>query len=96
MSCRRGYEEASKKPMQVIKIGSDLSMTRETIKASVFRPWWNLPSRSMAEYVEEELFHMREAEKAREKETKPDKRMKQLEEEGLEDDEELVDKATYR
>ena len=82
--------------MQVIKIGSDLSVTRESIKASVFRPWWNLPTRSMAEYAEEELFHMREAEKARESETKPDKRMKQLEEEGLEDDEELVDKATYR
>lgn len=82
--------------MQVIKIGSDLSMTRETIKASVFRPWWNLPSRSMAEYAEEEMMHMREAEMARENEAKPDKRMKQLEEEGLEDDEDLVDKATYR
>lgn len=82
--------------MQVIKIGSDLSVIRETIKASVFRPWWNLPSRSMEDYAEEEMFHMREAEKAREQETKPDKRMKQLEEEGLEDDEELVDKATYR
>lgn len=82
--------------MQIIKIGSDLSMTRETIKASVFRPWWNLPTRSMADYAEEEMYHMREAEKARENEEKPDKRMKQLEEEGLEDDEELVDKATYR
>lgn len=82
--------------MQIIKIGSDLSMTRETIKASVFRPWWNLPTRSMADYAEEEMYHMREAEKARENEEKPDKRMKQLEEEGLEDDEKLVDKATYR
>lgn len=82
--------------MQIIKIGSDLSMTRETIKANVFRPWWNLPTRSMADYAEEEMYHMREAEKARENEEKPDKRMKQLEEEGLEDDEELVDKATYR
>lgn len=82
--------------MQIIKIGSDLSMTRETIKASVFRPWWNLPTRSMADYAEEEMYHMREAEKARENEEKPDKRMKQLEEEGLEDDEELVDKATFR
>lgn len=82
--------------MQIIKIGSDLSMTRETIKANVFRPWWNLPTRSMADYAEEEMYHMREAEKERENEEKPDKRMKQLEEEGLEDDEELVDKATYR
>ena len=82
--------------MQIIKIGSDLSMTRETIKASVFRPWWNLPTRSMADYAEEEMYHMREAEKARENEEKPDKRMKRLEEEGLEDDEELVDKATFR
>lgn len=82
--------------MQVIKIGSDLSVTRETIKANVFRPWWNLPTRSMADYAEEEMYHMREAEKARENEVKPDKRMKQLEEEGLEDNEELVDKATYR
>ena len=39
---------------------------------------------------------MREAEREREKEPKPDRNMKQLEEEGLEDDEELVDKATVR
>ena len=39
---------------------------------------------------------MKEAEKARQNEPQPDKRMKDLEEEGLEDDEELVDKATYR
>ena len=82
--------------MNIIKIGTDLSVTRETIKASVFRPWWNLPSRSMEDYAEEEMYHMREAEKARENERKPDKRMKELIEEGLEDDEELFDKATMR
>ena len=42
------------------------------------------------------MYHMKEAEKARQNEPQPDKRMKDLEEEGLEDDEELVDKATYR
>ena len=96
MDCRKGYEEASRKPMQVIHIGTDLRMTKETIKASVFRPWWNLPTRSMEDYAEEELFHMHEAEAAREAEEKPDKRYKELEEEGLEDDEELVDRATIR
>jgi len=82
--------------MNIIKIGTDLSVTRETIKASVFRPWWNLPSRSMEDYAEEEMYHMREAEKARENERKPDKRIEELYEEGLEDDEELFDKATMR
>ena len=93
---RRDYEEASRKPMQLIRIGTDLKMTKETIKAGVFRPWWNLPTRSMEDYAEEELRHMRESEAAREQEEKPDRRYKQLEEEGLEDDEELVDKATYK
>lgn len=82
--------------MQVIKIGTDMSVTRQTIKASVFRPWWNLPSRTMEDYAEEELRHMHEAEQERENELKPDKKYKQLEEEGLEDDEDLVDKATMR
>jgi hypothetical protein len=82
--------------MQVIKIGTDLSITRESIKANVFRPWWNLPTRSMADYAEEELYHMHEAERARENELQPDKRYKDLVKEGLEDDEELVDKATKR
>ena len=93
---RRSYEDANKKPMSVIRIGTDMSVTKETIKASVFRPWWNLPTRSMADYAEEEMYHMKDAEKARQNEPQPDKRMKDLEEEGLEDDEELVDKATYR
>ena len=49
---RRSYEEVNKKPMSVIRIGTDMSVTKETIKASVFRPWWNLPTRSMADYAE--------------------------------------------
>ena len=93
---RKDYEKASSKPMQLIHIGTDLKMTKETIRAGVFRPWWNLPTRSMEDYAEEELRHMRESEAAREQEEKPDRRYKQLEEEGLEDDEELVDKATYK
>ncbi|KAK8804621.1 hypothetical protein WA538_004236 [Blastocystis sp. DL] len=92
----RGYQEANKKPMEVIHIGTDLKMTKQTIRSSVFRPWWNLPTRSMADYAEEEMQHMREAEAAREAEGTPDKRYKQLEEEGLEDDAELVDRATIR
>lgn len=93
---RKNYEEANKKPMQVIKIGTDLSVTKETIKANVFKPWWNLPTRSMADYAEEELYHMHEAERERESEAKPDMKYKELEEKGLEDDMELVDKATMR
>ena len=94
--CSRGYQEANKKLMEVIHIGTDLKMTKQTIRSSVFRPWWNLPTRSMADYAEEEMQHMREAEAAREAEGTPDKRYKQLEEEGLEDDAELVDRATIR
>ena len=94
--CSRGYQEANKKPMEVIHIGTDLKMTKQTIRSSVFRPWWNLPTRSMADYAEEEMQHMREAVAAREAEGTPDKRYKQLEEEGLEDDAELVDRATIR
>lgn len=92
----KDYEAARQKPMQLIRIGTDLKMTKETIKAGVFRPWWNLPTRSMEDYAEEELHHMQEAEAARAAEAKPDRRYKQLEEEGLEDDEELVDRATYK
>ena len=92
----KDYEAARQKPMQLIRIGTDLKMTKETIKAGVFRPWWNLPTRSMEDYAEEELHHMQEAEAARAAEEKPDRRYKQLEEEGLEDDEELVDRATYK
>ncbi|KAK8820115.1 hypothetical protein WA577_006183 [Blastocystis sp. JDR] len=90
----RGYEAASQKPMQVLKIGRDLSVTRESIKADVFKPWWNLPTRSMDDYAEQEMRHMREVEAAQAAAPKPDMRMKELEEKGLEDDMELVDKAT--
>ena len=93
---RRGYEAASQKPMQVLKIGRDLSVTRESIKADVFKPWWNLPTRSMDDYAEQEMRHMREVEAAQAAAPKPDMRMKELEEKGLEDDMELVDKATVR
>lgn len=96
LCCSRGYEEASRKPMQVIKIGTDMSVTRQTIKANVFKPWWNLPTRSMEDYAEEELRHMHEEEEARKNEPEPVKRYKQLTEEGLEDDEELVDRATMK
>ena len=96
VSRRRGYEAASQKPMQVLKIGRDLSVTRESIKADVFKPWWNLPTRSMDDYAEQEMRHMREVEAAQAAAPKPDMRMKELEEKGLEDDMELVDKATVR
>lgn len=82
--------------MQVLKIGRDLSVTRESIKADVFKPWWNLPTRSMDDYAEQEMRHMREVEAAQAAAPKPDMRMKELEEKGLEDDMELVDKATVR
>ena len=72
--------------MQVIKIGTDMSVTRQTIKANVFKPWWNLPTRSMEDYAEEELRHMHEEEEARKNDPEPIKRYKQLSEEGLEDD----------
>lgn len=95
------------KGLEITKIGTDLSITKETIKAGVFKPWWELPSMSMADYAEQEIRHMKEEEEARKYERMefldpsrndpgPAKKYKQLEEEGLEDDLDLVDKATER
>ncbi|KAK8797390.1 hypothetical protein WA158_004598 [Blastocystis sp. Blastoise] len=84
------------KGLEITHIGTDLSITKETIKAGVFKPWWELPSVSMDTYAEQEIHHMKEDEEARKNNPGPDKKYKQLEEEGLEDDEELVDKATIR
>ena len=75
---RRGYEAASQKPMQVLKIGRDLSVTRESIKADVFKPWWNLPTRSMDDYAEQEMRHMREVEAAQAQEEELETRIATL------------------
>ena len=78
VSGRRGYEAASQKPMQVLKIGRDLSVTRESIKADVFKPWWNLPTRSMDDYAEQEMRHMREVEAAQAQEEELETRIATL------------------
>jgi hypothetical protein len=85
-----------RKPMQVTHIGADMTIRREEIKAQVFRPGWNQPTMTLAELAEIEMKDALEREERNKNAKGPDKKYAQLEEDGLEDDEELVDKATVR
>jgi hypothetical protein len=85
-----------RKPMNVTHVGADMTIRREEIKAQVFQPGWNQPTMSLAEFADNEVKEAMEREERNKNAKGPDKKYAQLEEEGLEDDEELVDKATIR
>ena len=68
----------------------------EKLKSEVFKPSWNQPTMSLEEFADLELQDALAREKrSKEAEANPDKprSYKQLHEAGLEDDEDLVEKA---
>ena len=87
------------KGLVLTHIDAEGRMRREVLKSQVFRPSHRLPTMSIEEFGELEVQRMKEAEARRKEkgdEGKPDKKIAQLEEEGLEDDIDLVNKATVR
>lgn len=87
------------KGITVTRIDQNMLSTRETIQAQVFRPSWRQPTMSIEEFAEIEMRDAIEREKrAKEnREANPEiLDLKQLHEQGLEDNEELLDKATEK
>ena len=95
---RRPPPKAATEGLVLTHIGADGQMRREILKSQVFRPSHRLPTMSIEEFGELEVQRMKEAKarKAKEGSKAPDKRIRQLEEAGLEDEIDLVDKATVR
>lgn len=89
-------EQARSKGLEVTHLYPDMSSERETIKAQVFRPSWRQPTVSLEEYADMEMAQLKEREERQKDAPQRDQKYHQLLEEGLEDDTELVDKATVR
>jgi immunoglobulin-binding protein 1 len=85
------------KPMEVTHITQDpvtgkLVFQKEKIKSNVFRPSWNLPTVSLAQFAEQErLAALQRSKQQDEGELNAPKRYDQLVAEGMEDDIHLVD-----
>ncbi len=91
---------ANRPGLSLTHIGPDGSVTREQLKAQVFRPGHRAPTMSLEELAEIEVADAK-ARKARQDAAeadpnRPGMKIKQLEEAGKEDDMALVDKATER
>jgi hypothetical protein len=93
-------QRSREKPMEVTHVTRDsatgqIQLKREEIQSSVFRPGWNLPTMTLAEYGETEMSRAREREE-RQKQTefeglrKP-RRYEQLVKDGAEDNADFVD-----
>eukprot|EP00937_MAST-01D_sp_MAST-1D-sp2_P002017 g2017.t1 len=89
-------------PLEVTRIEKDargqLQVKRQELKEGVFQPFWRQPTKTLEQLAEEELadaLRRQQAEKEGEAH-RPPRRIKQLEEEGLEDDAALADLATGR
>lgn len=81
----------------VTKVDKQFNVTRETLKAGVFKPSWRQPTVSLEEYAEIEVARAKEraAREAEAAQEEPERlKYEQLVERGLEDDEKLLDKAT--
>jgi len=87
------------KGLEVTRIDPNFNMTRETVKAETFRPSWRQPTMSVEEYGEIEYQRAMERAKREEEHLKANPEImtgQQVHEEGLEDDEAIVDKATEK
>ena len=89
-------------PLEVTRIEKDalgqVQVKRQQLADGVFQPFWRQPTKTLAELADEELadaMRRQEAEKEASKH-RPARRIAQLEEEGLEDEADLVDAATQR
>ena len=97
MNSMNGFCDVENKGITVTKIDKQFNVTRETLKAGVFKPGWRQPTVSIEEYAKIEVERARErAEREAEaaKEEPEHLKYEQLVERGLEDDEKLLDKAT--
>ncbi|GBG24414.1 PP2A regulatory subunit TAP46 [Hondaea fermentalgiana] len=87
------------KGITITRIDQDMINTRETIRSQVFRPSWRQPTMTIEEFAEIEMREAIEREK-REKENREANpevlNLKQVHEQGLEDDVEVYDKATEK
>lgn len=73
-----------------------LQMTREVIRGKVLQPGHRLPTQSLEEYADRERAEAIAREERERDAPKPNRRIKQLERDGDEDDAKLAEEATYR
>jgi hypothetical protein len=82
------------KPIEVTKVGPSLEMKKETFLNGVFKPYHRLPTVSLEEYAEMEMKKMEEQQKREaEKTDTTTLSLNELQEKGLEDDEDLNEAA---
>nr|CCA20372.1 conserved hypothetical protein [Albugo laibachii Nc14] len=80
----------------VTQITPRFEMKREFIRAGVFQPGHRLPTMSLAQHAEEQLQEAKERDERQRSAPTPTRRIEQLEEDGDEDDSQLVDQATWK
>ena len=90
-------EYANRPGLTVTHIGPDGSTQEERIRAGVFRPGWNQPTMSLEEFADLEVADaIARGKRSEEAEKTKVRTLKQLEEEGLEDDEDLFEAARQK
>lgn len=82
--------------ISVTHINPQFEMRRETIRSGVFQPGHRLPTMSLEEYAEQELADAKERQRREQEAPQAPRRYDQLAEDGDEDDDKLVDEATYK
>ncbi|KAG6619275.1 tor signaling pathway regulator [Phytophthora cinnamomi] len=82
--------------IEVTRINPQMEMRRETIRSGVFKPGHRLPTMSLEEYADRELADAQERQKREQEAPQGPRRYDQLVEDGDEDDEALVEEATYK
>ncbi|CEG47156.1 tor signaling pathway regulator [Plasmopara halstedii] len=82
--------------IKITRINSQMEMQREIIRSSVFKPGHRLPTMTLEEYADREAAEAIERQKSEKDVPQGPRRYDQLKEDGDEDDEKLVEEATYR
>ncbi|KAI9912227.1 hypothetical protein PsorP6_009845 [Peronosclerospora sorghi] len=82
--------------IELMHINPNVEIKRETIRSSVFKPGHRLPTMTLEEYADRELADAMERQKREQDAPQAPRRYDQLEEDGDEDNEILVDEATYK
>jgi immunoglobulin-binding protein 1 len=94
----KAAEEYKNRPgLSVTHIAPDGTTKQERLKAEVFRPGWNQPTMSLEKFADLELKDaIARGERSKKAEENKSRTYEQLCEDGLEDDEELVEKARVK
>ncbi|ETI49104.1 hypothetical protein L917_06658 [Phytophthora nicotianae] len=82
--------------IEVTRINPQMEMRRETIRSGVFKPGHRLPTMTLEEYADREVADAMERQKREQEAPQGPRRYDQLVEDGDEDDEKLVEEATYK